>query len=154
MTQWSDFVSFVMSKGHTTDCMILSRDGVKYASTDGFSLRQYRTMIVQEDGTEKEESVNECNNLLALLNGKRPHQGLRLNGGKKNQILRSFDEESFGITIKIIYGKFPKGGCCIACCSKVILVGTYNELENQSSSACNDLIAVMTKYLEKIPWPN
>ena len=90
--------------------------------------------IVHEDGSEKEETINEAVNLLQvrlffhtffLINdnirdyivpksslidlklvsgGPRPFHGLRLNGGKKQQILRVFQDEDTHITI--IFGKY------------------------------------------------
>jgi hypothetical protein len=76
--------------------------------------------IVQEDGTDVEEDVNEATNLLKvwefffpshnsrnlfqLMSGQgRPSQGLRLNGGKKQQILRAFQDDE--VNTFVVYGK-------------------------------------------------
>jgi hypothetical protein len=139
MTTWKNYIDFIKSKGNIEDVLIIdSSEGFTYASTDDFDLRIYTTQIAQEDGTEVEEKVDEATNLLKLMaGGPKPAQGLRLNGGKKQQVLRSFnDEETKNYTV---YGKITKGGCCIAAAGKCILIGTFNELTGHTSSGCNGI---------------
>jgi len=72
----------------------------------------YLSIVDLQDGSEVEENVNEADNLLKFAKGEKAAQGLRLNGGKKQQILRSFKDD---VTDQyVIYGKITKGGCCIA----------------------------------------
>ena len=79
-----------------------------------------------------------------------PH-GLRLNSGKKQMIIRTFlDEES---KLPVIYGKFPKGGTCIASAGKVILIGSFYETKDQVGATCNDTIQIMARYLNDSVWP-
>lgn len=86
-----------------------------------------------------------------MKGGEKPAQGLRLNGGKKQQILRSFKDEGTGE--QIVYGKITKGGCCIASAGKCILIGTFDEVSNHTAPGCNEIIGLMAKYLVKSSWP-
>lgn len=82
----------------------------------------------------------------------RPAQGLRLNGGKKQQILRAFQDDEAGAFV--VYGKVTKGGCCIASAGKCFIVGTFDENKDQTSSGCNEVIVEMAKYLLQVTWPS
>ena len=127
MVNWQSYIDFIVNKGDIEDCIILSsNDAHTWASTPNFNLREYLGLVVKEDGAEVEELINEADNLLKLMNGsEKPLQGLRLNGGKKQQLIREFkdpDTNNF-----MVYGKLAKGGSCIANAGKCILVGTFNE---------------------------
>lgn len=62
--------------------IIDSATGAHWASSpDSFQLKEYSAAISQENGSEKQETVNEATSLLQLVkSGSHPH-GLRLNGG-------------------------------------------------------------------------
>jgi hypothetical protein len=102
---WQMYVDYIKAKGNVEDVMIVdSEDCNHWAGTPDFMLREYTATIAQEDGTDKEETVNEATNLIKLMSGQgRPAQGLRLNGGKKQQILRAFQDEEANTFI--VYGK-------------------------------------------------
>ena len=107
---WQSFIDYMIERGSIDELMIISSEtGGLYASSDNksFYLREYKAMITQEDGNEKEETVNEANNILAFMKGSKPSQGLRINGKKKQQITRSFKDEETGL--QIIYSKMPQG---------------------------------------------
>ena len=86
------------------------------------------------------------------MKGEKPAQGLRLNGGKKQQILRLFKDDG-GTDAYIVYGKITKGGCCVADAGKCILIGTFDEMANHTSVGCNEVVSLMAKYLIKSSWP-
>lgn len=152
MTTWQSYVDFLLSKGELMEVMIVSsEDGALWAGSPNFQLREYKATIVQEDGSDQEETVNEAKNLVTFMAGQKPPQGLRLNGGKKQQILRQFKDE--GTEGTVIYGKITKGGCCVAAAGACILIGTFDELSNHTSVGCNELITLMAKYLVKSTWP-
>ena len=67
-------------------------------------------------------------------------------------MIRTFKDESTGQPV--IYGKFPKGGSCVASAGKVIIIGTFNEAKDQTAAACNDTIQLMAKYLLDSTWPS
>ncbi len=111
---WQDYVDYIKAKGNIEDCAIIdSTDGFCWASTPSFSLSTYMGTVVMEDGTEKEVEIKEAENLVQIISGAaKPPPGLRLNKSRKIQIMREFkDDETKN---SIIYGKFSKGGCCIA----------------------------------------
>ncbi len=86
MATWQQYVDFIKGKGGVDQVLIISgEDGAHWASSHkDFYLRQYKTMIMQEDGTEKEELVNEATNIIKFIKGAPPSQGLRLNGLRKH----------------------------------------------------------------------
>ena len=153
MTTWSNYVDFMKSKGNIDGCMIISSDtGALWSnSPNDFYLRIYKANIIQEDGSEQEEQVNEAINIVSLIQGKTPFHGLRINGGKKQQILRNFIDET--TKLKVIYGKFPQGGSCIAHAGKCILIATFSELAGHTSVGCNEILQIMAKYLADSTWP-
>ena len=67
MTTWKDYIEFIVKRGDIDELMILdSSDGSLWASSsETFSLKEYKTMIAQEDGTDKEETVNEASNIVS-----------------------------------------------------------------------------------------
>ena len=87
-----------------------------------------------------------------MKGGEKPAQGLRLNGGKKQQILRSFKDDG-GTDEQITYGKITKGGCCVASAGKCILIGTFDEMSNHTAPGFNEVVGLMAKYLVKSSWP-
>ena len=154
-TYWREYVDFIKSKGNIEEVVIIdSTNGAMWASSDPdhFYLREYKAMITQEDGNEVEELVNEALNVVKFMKGEKPSQGLRINGGKKHQVTRSFKDEATGLPV--IYSKIPNGGSCIANAGKCILLATFNEAKNHSSPECNDVVQLMAMYLNKSTWPD
>jgi hypothetical protein len=152
--QWKHTLNFITGRGSIENVMIVSSDdGSVYATSDenGFYLREYSAVITQEDGNEKDETVNEATNLLKYMKGQTASQGLRINGTKKQQITRSFKDEDTGL--QVIFSKFPQGGSCVANGGKCILIATYNETKGHNSPDCNETITLMARYLAKSTWP-
>ena len=162
MTTWQHHVDYVKARGTCDEVMIVSVDnGTHFASApEDFKLREYKAMIMDETTYEdKEETVNEATNLVNIIkkaSGKGGSgagaQGLRLNSGKKHMLIRTFQDD----TSKqgIVYGKIPKGGCCVAGAGRVILIGTFNEGKGQTASDCNDTIELYARYLSTSIWPD
>ncbi len=151
---WKEYVDYIKDRGNIEEILIISsEDGALYASSDpdNFYLRTYPATIMQEDGTEKEETVNEATNIVTFMKGKSCPQGLRINQQKKMQITRNFVDDTTGL--QMIYAKVPMGGACVANGGKVILIGTFNELKNHTSPQCNEVITMMAMYLAKSTWP-
>lgn len=149
---WKSYVDYCVARGSIDEFMIVSAvDASHWASTNDFMLREYVGTIVHEDGSEKEETINEAVNILQLVSGSRPFHGLRLNGGKKQQILRSSKDEESGNYI--IFGKITRGGSCIATAGKCILIATHSEPKGHTAAGCNETVIEMAKYLAQANWP-
>ena len=150
---WQQYVDYLVARGNIDDCLFMdSSDGYTWASTNSFDLREYRGNIIKEDGTEEEQTINEAVNLTKLMEGVTPSQGLRMNNGKKHQILRNFiDEETKG---RMIYSKTSKAGACIAVAGPVTIVGTFDENKGHTSAGCNEVVTLMARHLVKAPWPS
>jgi len=150
---WQSYIDYMLDRGSIENIMIISgKDGALWAtSSEQFLLKEYKTLITQEDGSEVNELVNETENILKLIGKKPCSQGLRINGTKKQQITRQFDHENTGLPV--IYSKFSQGGSCIASAEKCILIATYNESKGHTSPDCNETITLMAMYLAKSVWP-
>jgi hypothetical protein len=153
MSTWQKYAEFVTSRGNIEHCIVISSDdGAEWGlSTPDFYLREYKTMIMQEDGTEKEETVNEAANVLKYMKGQTSSQGLRLNGERKHQITRNYVDEETGLQVTIT--KIPFGGACFANAGRCILIGTFNEKLQHTSPECNETIIKLAGYLKKSVWP-
>jgi hypothetical protein len=162
MTTWQHHADYLKARGSCEEVMIVSSDkGAQYASApDNFMLREYKAMVIDEATYEEVEvTVNEASNLVNIIDkaaGKggvgAGTQGLRLNSGKKQMVIREFQDE----TSKqgVVYSKIPKGGACVAGAGKVIIVGTFNEAKGQNASDCNDTIEQYARFLATSTWPD
>jgi len=154
MASWTHYIDFMKSRGNIDGLMIISaEDGATWGcSPESFYLREYPAMIPQEDGSEKEEKVNEAKCVLEFcVKGSTPAHGLRINGGKKQQVLRNYKDEETGLTV--IFGKIAQGGSCLVHAGKCILIATFNEGSGHTSAACNETLILMGRYLFKSTWP-
>lgn len=151
---WQEHIDFIKARGSIANVMIVStEDGSLWGTSDpdNFFLQEYSAVITQEDGSENSENVNEALNLVKYMKGQPVGgQGLRI-CGRKQQITRNFIDETHGI--KVIYGKIPMGGCCIAHGGKCIVIGTFDETQGHTSPECNDTITLMAMYFSKSDWP-
>ena len=162
MTTWQHHADYLKARGTCDEVMIVSTDkGAQYASApENFKLREYKAMVIDEETyEEKEVTINEAQNLVKLIekaSGKggpgAGTQGLRLNSGKKQMLIREFQDD----TSKqgVVYGKIPKGGCCVASAGKVTVIGTFSEAKGQTASDCNDTIELYARYLATSTWPD
>jgi hypothetical protein len=152
---WQQQIDFIKGRGNIDNVMIVSsEDGSLYGSSDPerFFLQEYAASITQEDGNEISQTVNEALNLAKYMKGQPVGgQGLRI-CGRKQQVTRNFVDDTHGV--KVIYGKIPMGGCCIAHGGKCILIGTFDESKGHASPECNETITLMAMYFAKSDWPN
>eukprot|EP01038_Epipyxis_sp_PR26KG_P013536 gene13536-18156_t len=150
---WQSYLEYMKDRGSIEDIMIISSEtGQIFATSNAnFVLKEYKALITQEDGSEIEETVNEANNLVKFMKGQKPAQGLRINGTKKQQITRNFNDEVTNLVT--IYGKYPQGGSCVANGGKCIIVATFSENLGHTSPDCNETVTLMARYLTQSTWP-
>jgi hypothetical protein len=122
------------------------------SAPDAFFLREYTAAIAQEDGNEKDETVNEATSIVSFIRGKPHAHGIRINGSKKQQVIRKFEDEE--TKQHCVYGKFAQGASCIVGAGKCIIIATSSEAKGHQSAACNEIIHTMAKYLHKSEWPD
>lgn len=153
MSTWQKYADYIKGRGSIEHCIIISsEDGAQYATTSpDFYLRQYKAQIMQEDGNEKEEVVNEAANIVKYMSGQTSSQGLRLNGQRKHQITRTLRDDDTGLPV--VFTKVPNGGACVANAGKVIIIATFSELLQHTGPDCNDTVLKMANYLKKSVWP-
>jgi len=76
---------------------------------------------------------------------------VRINATKKQQIARQFVDDA--TKLPVVVTRFPMGGSCIANAGKCIIIATFNEAKNHSSSDCIETVTLMANYLLKSTWP-
>jgi hypothetical protein len=145
---WQPYIDkMLIAKGDIEEaCICSATDGTVFASTKDFQIQVYEAEIPQEDGTDRLETVDEKKNLVQLMGGTKPTQGLRINK-VKYQIVKQFEEENSGCYS--IYGKKTRGGICLIITSIAIIIGTFDENKNHTAANCNSVISDLGKYLNK-----
>lgn len=78
----------------------------------------------------------------------RPKQGLRLNEGKKFQIVKAAQDEE--LKSFVVNGKIAKGGCWAARTSNAILVAVYDEMKDHTAAGCYSTLSNVIKYLNSL----
>lgn len=141
---WQAYVDTqLIATGQVKQAALLScEDASVWASTPDFMPRTYDAPITLEDGSDSTAAVNEAEVLVKLMNtGEAGLLGLRVNG-EKYQILRTYHEPAV-----TVYGKKKRGGICITRTNMVLVVGVYDENENQTSGGCNLAVEKLGDYL-------
>ena len=143
---WQPYIdAMLVGKGNVAEALICSKsDCSAWASTPNFSFETYESEIPQEDGSDVVETVDEAKNMLTLMSGVKPSQGLRVHK-TKYQILRQFEDSLSGCYT--VYGKKARGGVCIIATNRSIVVGTFDENSGHSSTACNESMADFGKFM-------
>mmetsp|Transcript_162079 Transcript_162079/g.514958 ORF Transcript_162079/g.514958 Transcript_162079/m.514958 type:complete len:169 (-) Transcript_162079:170-676(-) len=132
-------------------------DGAMYAAApvaneEGWGLlfkEPYKTMLAQEDGTEKEETIDESAILKSVAEGKRPAQGLWI-AGEKYTITRQEEDDVDGAPIKIAVAGRPKKGVVIYITSVgTIIIGMFDETKSatQTVGNCRKSVHAFTEYM-------
>eukprot|EP00932_Pfiesteria_piscicida_P015977 SRR837773.2925.p2 GENE.SRR837773.2925~~SRR837773.2925.p2 ORF type:complete len:184 (-),score=95.57 SRR837773.2925:105-605(-) len=131
-------------------------DGVLYAAApvagdEGWSLLfkdPYKQMMAQDDGTEKEEEINEAAILALIGEGKRPPKGLWI-AGEKYTVTRQEEDEIDGNPVKVTVAGRPKKGLVIYVTSSSIVVGMYDEskVATQTIGNCRKAVHAFAEYL-------
>eukprot|EP00924_Labyrinthula_sp_SR-Ha-C_P006583 snap_masked-scaffold_38-processed-gene-2.76-mRNA-1 protein AED:0.01 eAED:0.01 QI:0/-1/0/1/-1/1/1/0/153 len=128
-------------------CLLGLTDCNVWASTPAFLPRIYKAEIAQDDGSSKEEVVNEASILLHIAHElKKPPQGFRVNG-VKYMPLRTYPKGSEDDGVATIYFKKGKKGGCLCVLNQSILIGTYDETKGQASPTCNFAVEALARYL-------
>lgn len=148
---WQSYVDLMLvGKGNIADAMICNADTVNpqvLASTLNFEFKTYEADIMQEDGTEKKEKVEEMKNLQDFAKtGVKPSQGLRINQVKYQVIRANVDDENS--KCKVSTAKKPMGGVTVFVVpNKYILVGSYDEKKGHIASESYNTISDLAKHL-------
>ena len=82
-SQWDNHAGFIYDRGNIEQILIICSNtgGIIASRPDSeknkFGLKEYHAQVFQEDGTEKEELINEAQNILKFMKGETVSQGLR-----------------------------------------------------------------------------
>lgn len=126
-------------------------DGTPWGlSNENLAPRKMKDLVMQEDGSEKEEDIDEEVGLLEFVKTfKKPRVGFRL-AGDKFQFLRQFEKGSQDDGIPTAVLKKPKGGACVCITEKALIIGLWEEGKNpQGASGCNDAVEKLARYLKQ-----
>uniref|UniRef100_A0A7S3PS96 Profilin n=1 Tax=Aplanochytrium stocchinoi TaxID=215587 RepID=A0A7S3PS96_9STRA len=146
---WQDYIDTqLVATGDVNQAFMVGiTDAQVWAHTPSFMPRVYKAMVTQEDGTEKEEVINEASIIVHVAETlKKPSEGLRING-VKYMPLRTYPKGSSDDGLPTIYFKKPKTGGCICVLNQCIIVGTFDEKKEQNASACNFAVESLSRYL-------
>eukprot|EP00405_Crypthecodinium_cohnii_P002247 CAMPEP_0194758408 /NCGR_PEP_ID=MMETSP0323_2-20130528/11688_1 /TAXON_ID=2866 ORGANISM="Crypthecodinium cohnii, Strain Seligo" /NCGR_SAMPLE_ID=MMETSP0323_2 /ASSEMBLY_ACC=CAM_ASM_000346 /LENGTH=167 /DNA_ID=CAMNT_0039678727 /DNA_START=27 /DNA_END=530 /DNA_ORIENTATION=- len=108
----------------------------------------YSQALAQEDGSEKEEQIDESAIMLEISQGKRPKQGLWI-AGEKYTITRQEEDEVEGKAVKVTIAGRPKKGVVIYTTEASIVVGMFDEAKvaTQNIGNCRKAVAAFTEFL-------
>eukprot|EP01029_Cantina_marsupialis_P009179 TRINITY_DN2145_c0_g1_i1.p1 TRINITY_DN2145_c0_g1~~TRINITY_DN2145_c0_g1_i1.p1 ORF type:complete len:155 (+),score=44.63 TRINITY_DN2145_c0_g1_i1:47-511(+) len=149
---WQDYLQqYLIDTKKVDQAFICSiEDGSVVASTEEFFPRYYTMNLMQDDGTEKEEVINEQTNLLQIMadptNWSSCPQGLRLNG-RKYMVTRPFEEAIYA-SLKLEADE-KKAGLCLAKTATLVICGTYDEGKDQMGGNCNMAVEGLADYLRE-----
>lgn len=148
-TTWKDYLDTqLIGTGEVNQAFMLGiTDAQVWANTEAFLPRCHKAMVMQDDGTEKEQVINEAEGMLHIAEKlKKPASGLYINGVKYMPV-RTYPNGSADDGMATIYFKKPKLGGCICILHQAILVGTYDEKKNHSAASCNFNVETLGRYL-------
>eukprot|EP00750_Incisomonas_marina_P016171 INCI19041.1.p2 GENE.INCI19041.1~~INCI19041.1.p2 ORF type:complete len:155 (+),score=24.66 INCI19041.1:178-642(+) len=147
---WQAYVdSSLMAGGALSQaCMIGRQDAQVWGQTPGFGPKTYDASIVQEDGSEKTENVNEAKDLPIYANThKKTGHGFRINGVKYTTV-RTYENNEFGDFV--VYGaKGTQSGVCMVVTKQCIIIGVWDKKVNPNhiAATCNSTCENLGKYL-------
>mmetsp|Transcript_29296 Transcript_29296/g.40260 ORF Transcript_29296/g.40260 Transcript_29296/m.40260 type:complete len:89 (+) Transcript_29296:25-291(+) len=81
VSAWQSYIDFMIARGNIEKAMIVSSEDAALwvtsheddsSGSGGYCLREYSAQIMQEDGSERDEIVNEAKNLLVFMNPAKP----------------------------------------------------------------------------------
>jgi hypothetical protein len=120
----------IMATGGVKEACILGKaDGALWATSNPeFVPRAYVAVVADDSGKEKEEMINEADELskLAMDVMRKPKGGLRINQ-QKYQVFRAMPNGSLDDGLKTIYFKKAMGGGCMTATRQCIIIGIFDE---------------------------
>ncbi len=105
--------------------IIGKEDGAIWSSSgEDFKAKSYKATVMYEDGTEKDEVLDENKNMLNYVKEfKRPPGGVRFNE-KKYMPIRTFKDGALGDNMPTVYLKQGKNGGCLCVTKRSIIITT------------------------------
>lgn len=146
---WNDYLEtqLVGTGDVNSACLLGLTDCLVWANTAEFMPRIHKSLVTQDDGTEKETVINEASLLLYVATElKKPNEGLWVNGVKYMPV-RTYPNGSANDGIATIYFKKAKQGGCLCVLNQCILIGTFEEAKQQSAASCNFAVETLARYL-------
>ena len=134
------------------DCIILNKaDGTVWSSSsENFQCKAYVGDVMQEDGSEVKENIDEEKGLLEFAaTFKKPKAGIRI-AGSKFQLLRAFEKGTSEDGMPTMFLKKSKGGGCMCVTERAIVIGIWDEGAGQQASTCNDAVEKLSRYLKSL----
>lgn len=149
---WKQHIETQLLAGNKcSDAIIFNKvDGTVWASSsENFEVKKYKDLVVQEDGSEKEEEIDEEVGLLEFAKTLKKHRtGFRV-GGSKFQVLRTFEKGSAEDNLPTALLKKPKGGGCVCITNQAVIIGLWDEGKCPAGApGCNESVEKIARYLK------
>lgn len=138
---WNELVEKCLMTHCSGGSVLDMRDGRVWGSSPDFGPRTYTSAITKEDGAEVDERVNEADVMTSFGKGSRHAHGLRMNQ-TKYMIVRQ--------TPEVVYGKCPRGGCCLATGAQTVVFGAFDENAGQTAGDANAAVEKLASYLRSV----
>ena len=124
-----------------------------WASTsENFGFKTYKDVVPQEDGTEKEETVNEEDGMLEFAKTlKKSRFGFRVNQ-TKYMPLRTLPRGSSDNGVPAVVLKTKGGGGCICVTDRALVVGVWAGDNPSAAAGCNDIVEKVANHLKSVKY--
>merc|ERR1719149_46168 len=106
--------------------------------------------LMQEDGSEKKEMINEVSTLHETITKGRCPKGLWLGGLKYKTVNYDPDFESGDATYVCIFASRSKAGVHICSTGKQVIFGLYSEEKEQTSGNAKRVVLAAAEYLKSM----
>mmetsp|Transcript_11692 Transcript_11692/g.19031 ORF Transcript_11692/g.19031 Transcript_11692/m.19031 type:complete len:157 (+) Transcript_11692:345-815(+) len=146
---WQQYVETQLTGTGSVDqaCMMGKNDACVWGSSPEFLPRLYEGVVMQDDGTEAKQTINEAVILTKIGETlRKPPEGLRVNG-VKYMVVRTYASGSAEDGLATIYFKKPRGGGCLVVTNQCLIVATFDEGKGQAAAGCNFAVEALGRYL-------
>ena len=173
--QWSDYVAWLMSSNNVTTALICNKDdgsasllllpplsvclsrneltrrappALWASSSENFVFKNYKDLVPQEDGSEKEEMIDEEEGMLEFAKTlKKSRFGFRI-AETKYMPLRTYPKGSNDNGCPTVVLKKKSGGGCVCVTDRAIVIGVWEE--GQQAAACNEIVEKVANHLKSM----
>ena len=120
------------------------------SSSENFGFKAYKDMIPQEDGTEKEEQVDEEDCILEFAKTLKKHKhGFRISE-TKYMPLRTFPKGSNDNGCFTVVLKKKSGGGCLCITDRAVVIGIWEE--PQTATGCNEIVEKVANHMRAMKY--
>ena len=143
---WNAFVKECLGAHCDGYSVLDARDGRVWGTSPDFGPRTYTATLTNDAGEDAEQRLNEADICASFGRGVRHAAGLRYDR-VKYMIVRMGPGQDGGT---VVYGKRPKGGCCLATGAQCVVIGSFDENLGQTAGGANVAVEKLAAYLRSV----